>query len=36
MNELNKRMSAIESLLSRLEQKMTTPTDEVRESILMI
>lgn len=30
MNELNKRMSAIESLLSRLEEKIT-PADEVRE-----
>lgn len=29
MNELNKRMFAIESLLSRLEEKMT-PADEVR------
>ncbi|KAM9766888.1 LOW QUALITY PROTEIN: melanophilin-like [Menidia menidia] len=29
INELNKRMSAIESLLSRLEEKMT-PVDEVR------
>lgn len=29
INELNKRMSAIESLLSRLEEKMT-PADEVR------
>lgn len=29
INELNKRMSAIESLLSRLEEKMT-PGDEVR------
>ncbi|XP_076022025.1 melanophilin a isoform X2 [Genypterus blacodes] len=28
MNELNKRMSTIEGLLSRLEEKMTTPTDE--------
>lgn len=28
MNELNKRMSAIESLLNRLEEKMT-PADEV-------
>lgn len=30
INELNKRMSAIESLLSRLEEKMT-PADEVRQ-----
>ncbi|XP_062852875.1 melanophilin a [Trichomycterus rosablanca] len=28
MNELSKKMSAIESLLSRLEEKMTTPTDQ--------
>lgn len=28
MNDLNKRMFAIESLLSRLEEKMT-PADEV-------
>ncbi|XP_067116762.1 melanophilin a isoform X1 [Osmerus mordax] len=28
INELNKRMSAIESLLNRLEEKMTVPSDE--------
>lgn len=32
INELNKRMSAIESLLSRLEEKMT-PDDEVRQEV---
>ncbi|CAF87812.1 unnamed protein product, partial [Tetraodon nigroviridis] len=35
MNELNKRMSAIESLLSRLEEKIT-PADEVREDVLLV
>lgn len=33
INELNKRMSAIESLLSRLEEKMT-PADEVRQEVM--
>lgn len=32
MNELNKRMYAIESLLSRLEEKIT-PADEVRRGV---